>query len=73
MTTPDSSSASESVDDGDIGDAGLPKDRPRGIIRRILSGLLTYGVVIIALLFLFSKMEGAENTGDALALITWQQ
>lgn len=63
----------EPVDDDDIGDAGLPKDRPKGVIRRILSGLLSYGVVIIALLFLFSKMEGAENTGDALALITWPQ
>ncbi len=73
MTTPDSSPASESVDNDDIGDAGLPKDRPRGIIRRMLSGFLSYGVVIIALLFLFSKMEGVENTGDALKLITWQQ
>jgi len=73
VTTPDGSPASEPIDDDDIGDTGLPKDRPRGIIRRIISGFLSYGVVIIALLFLFSKMEGAENTGDALALITWQQ
>ncbi len=73
MTTPDSSPASETSEQYAAGDGGLPRDRPRGIIRRILSGFLSYGVVIIALLFLFSKMEGAENTGDALALITWQQ
>ncbi|MDO9484735.1 MAG: YbhN family protein [Actinomycetota bacterium] len=71
MTTPDGSPAS--TPDDDIGDTGLPKDRPRGIIRRIFSGLLSYGVVIVALLFLFSKMEGAENTGDAFALMTWEQ
>jgi len=73
VTTDESGAAAEQPDDDDIGDRGLPPDRPRGIIRRILSGFLSYGVVIIALLFLFSKMEGAENTGDAFALITWQQ
>ena len=73
VTTPDSSQAPESGSDYDSGDAGLPKDRPRGIIRRIISGFLSYGVVIIALLFLFSKMEGVENTGDAFALITLGQ
>lgn len=72
MTTPDSSPESAPAID-DTGDTGLPRDRPRGIMRRILSGFLSYGVVIIALLFLFSKMEGAENTGDAFALMTWQQ
>ncbi len=71
VTTPDGSPAS--IPEDDFGDTGLPKDRPRGIIRRIFSGLLSYGVVIVALLFLFSKMEGAENTGDALGLITWEQ
>jgi len=73
VTTPEIPASPDPIDDYDPGDAGLPKDRPRGIGRRILSGFLSYGVVIIALLFLFNKMEGAENTGDALALITWQQ
>lgn len=75
VTTDDSSAPVDPVDEdeGEGGDHGLPKDRPRGVIRTIVSGFLSYGVVIIALLFLFSKMEGAKSTGDALALITWQQ
>ena len=73
VTTPDGVPRPETDDEYAAGDAGLPKDRPRGIIRRILSGFLSYGVVIIALLFLFSKMEGAEDTGEAFSLITWEQ
>lgn len=47
-----------------------PETRPRSVIRRILSGLLTYGVVVFAFWYL------ANHTSDewtpALSLITWQ-
>lgn len=52
------------------GDEGLPKDRPRGILRRIWSGFLSYGVVVICLVFLFTRLDGADDMSAALSLIT---
>jgi putative heme transporter len=34
---------------------------------------MSYGVVFLCVWFLFSKMDGAEDGADALALITWGQ
>ena len=53
-------------------DAGLPPDRPRGLGRRILSGLLSYGVVILCVWFLIRSVQGEDFT-SAVALITAQQ
>jgi uncharacterized membrane protein YbhN (UPF0104 family) len=50
----------------------LPPDRPRGVGRRILSGFLSYGVVVLCILFLFRSMRGEDFT-SAISLLTWQQ
>jgi len=52
---------------------GLPKDRPRSIARKMISGFLSYGVVFLALTFLFSKINSGEGTSNAFALITVTQ
>ena len=54
-------------------DAGLPKDRPQGVARRILSGVLSYGVVVLALWYLFSELHSTTESADAISLITWVQ
>ncbi|HSN06621.1 MAG TPA: lysylphosphatidylglycerol synthase transmembrane domain-containing protein [Candidatus Angelobacter sp.] len=51
------------------GAAGLPADRPRSVIRRILSGFLTYGVVVLCVWFLLRSVQGEDFT-SAVALIT---
>ena len=52
-----------------VDDVGLPADRPRGIGRRIVSGFLSYGVVILCIWFLFRSVQGEDFTA-AVALIT---
>ena len=46
---------------------------PRSLGRRLLSGLLTYGVVALALWYLVKQLQGSGDVADALALITWPQ
>jgi putative heme transporter len=53
--------------------AGLPKDRPRGVTRKIVAGVLSYGVVVLALWYLVSGLESTSESGAALARITWGQ
>jgi putative heme transporter len=55
-----------------LDEAGLPKDRPRGVGRRILSGFLTYGVVVLCVVFLVRSVQGEDFT-SAVALITATQ
>jgi uncharacterized protein (TIRG00374 family) len=43
---------------------------PRSFARRLLSGLLTYGVVALALWYLVQQLSGTGDITDALALIT---
>ena len=50
---------------------GLPTDRPRTVGRRIVSGFLSYGVVVIAVFYLVSSLQDGDWT-SAVALITWQ-
>ncbi len=57
---------------GGVDDEGLPADRPHGVGRRILSGLLTYGVVVLCVVFLIRSVQGEDFT-SAVALVTWQQ
>lgn len=42
---------------------------PRSLGRRLLSGVLTYGVVVLALWFLVKQLRSSGGIGDALALI----
>jgi len=56
-----------------VSSPSLPKDRPRGVMRRIMSGVLSYGVVIFALWYLFSQLNSSDQSAQALALITWIQ
>jgi len=46
---------------------------PRSLGRRLLSGLLTYGVVALALWYLVKQLQGSGDVADALALITATQ
>ncbi len=55
------------------GDEGLPKDRPRGVLHKIWSGFLSYGVVVICLVFLFTKLDDSEDMSTAFAMITATQ
>jgi len=43
---------------------------PRSLGRRLLSGLLTYGVVALALWYLVKQMRSSDDLGTALTLIT---
>ena len=53
-------------------DAGLPQDRPRSIGSKIVSGLLSYGVVVFAIWYLLSHVSAGEWS-SAVGLITgWQ-
>jgi uncharacterized protein (TIRG00374 family) len=79
VSTDDASQAAEALVPSQPGaheaatdDVGLPSDRPHGVGRRMLSGLLTYGVVALALWYLFTSLHDAD-TGDAIGLITWEQ
>ena len=56
-----------------VSSPSLPKDRPRWVMRRIMSGVLSYGVVIFALWYLFSQLNSSDQSAQALALITWTQ
>ena len=52
---------------------GLPKERPHGIGRRILSGVLSYGVVVLALWYLFTSLHNSDQSADAISRITGTQ
>jgi uncharacterized membrane protein YbhN (UPF0104 family) len=53
-------------------DDGLPYDRPRSVGSKILSGLLSYGVVVFAVWYLLSHVSTGEWS-SAVGLITgWQ-
>jgi putative heme transporter len=70
VTTPDvPQDAPEPVPD----DAGLPKDRPRSVGRKIVSGVLSYGVVVLAIWFLFKSLYGSKDEPVTLAPITVTQ
>jgi uncharacterized membrane protein YbhN (UPF0104 family) len=58
------------VDLGVPDDEGAPKDRPRGVVRRMLSGVLSYGVVIAIFWFLYNKLSGTDTTTAAFQSIT---
>jgi uncharacterized protein (TIRG00374 family) len=47
----------------------LPEDRPRSVGRRILSGLLSYGVVALAVWYLVTNLH-TEDFSSAITLIT---
>jgi uncharacterized membrane protein YbhN (UPF0104 family) len=64
--------AAPATPDADADDAGLPADRPRGLARRILSGFLSYGVVVLCVWFLVRSVQGEDFT-SAVGLITAQQ
>ena len=54
---------------GVIDDEGLPADRPRTVGRRILSGVVSYGIVVLAVWFLITSLQAGAWT-SAVALIT---
>jgi len=58
------------VDTGIPDAEGLPADRPRGVLRRMVSGMLSYGVVIVIIGFLIGKLRDT-NWSEVAANITW--
>jgi uncharacterized membrane protein YbhN (UPF0104 family) len=52
-----------------LDDQALPEDRPRSVGRRILSGLLSYGVIVLAVYYLLTNVQ-TEDFTTAIELIT---
>jgi uncharacterized protein (TIRG00374 family) len=69
----DVAGAVKPVDAGRPDAEGLPLDRPRGVGRRILSGVGSYGVVLLIFWFLFQKLSSTGDMGASLSLITAPQ
>ena len=59
----------ENEPSGVLDDEGLPTDRPRTVGRRIVSGVVSYGVVVLAIWFLLTSLQSGDWT-SAVALIT---
>ena len=51
-------------------DDELTAQPPRSVGHRILSGLLSYGVVVIAVVYLLSHMNAGDSWASAISLIT---
>jgi uncharacterized membrane protein YbhN (UPF0104 family) len=49
---------------------GLPQDRPRSVLRRIIGGVLSYGVIVVVLVSLLNKLQDAQSSGLQIAPIT---
>ena len=74
MTEKDADPAADAPAPGSTdGDAVDPAAPPKRSLRhRILSAVLTYGVVALALYYLITQMTGQDTWQQALSLITWQ-
>ena len=57
------------VPGGVADDPSLPDDRPRSVGRRMVSGLLSYGVVALAVYYLLTNLQSEDFT-SAITLIT---
>jgi len=69
-----STSGDEPADDdrgtgGEVGQ-GLPQDRPRGILRRIVSGFISFGLVALIFAFLIPKLMSVSSPDDVMAYLT---
>jgi len=53
------------VDTGSPDAEGLPADRPRGVLRRMVTGVLTYGVVLAVLIFAVGRLRSTNWTALA--------
>jgi uncharacterized membrane protein YbhN (UPF0104 family) len=73
VVVPGLTDAIDPVHDLGPGAQDLPKDRPHGIFRRILSGVLSYGFVLLVIWFLVQKLSSPDKFSTALESITWQQ
>ncbi len=58
------------VDTGTPDEEGLPGDRPRRVLRRMIHGVLSYGVLILVLYFLLSRLT-TTNWQNVLSQISW--
>jgi len=50
-----------------------PAERPHRVVRRIARGILSYGVVILALWFLVNNLQSTTGLSSAISLITAAQ
>lgn len=57
--------------DPTLDEAGLPQERPRSMLRRMVGNLLSIALVVAIFVFLFAQLQGAE-IGAAIELITPQ-
>ena len=67
--TPDAEPATGGAAPDALDDAGLPVGRPRTVGRQIVSGLFSYGVVILAVWYLVSNLQSGDYE-TAASLIT---
>jgi uncharacterized membrane protein YbhN (UPF0104 family) len=63
----------EEPDPGSPDQEGLPRDRPRSVLRRIVGGALSYGVILVVFWSLLGKLREAQTAGLELAPITAAQ
>ncbi len=67
----DQQATPDAVEDTGLPDEeGVPKDRPRGVLRKMLSGFLSYGVVVLVFVFLLPKLTSTDDISASLSLIT---
>jgi uncharacterized membrane protein YbhN (UPF0104 family) len=59
------------IDTGIPDAEGLPADRPRGVLRHMISGLLSYGVVIVIIGFLIGKLRNTNWSEVASSITVW--
>ena len=48
------------VDTGTPDAEGLPRDRPRGVLRKMATGVLTYGVILAVLIFAYGQLRSTN-------------
>jgi uncharacterized membrane protein YbhN (UPF0104 family) len=60
------------VDTGTLDAEGLPGDRPTRVLRRMLSGVLSYGVLIAVVYFLITKLAKTNWQQVASQISVWQ-
>lgn len=61
------------LDPGRPDPEGLPRDRPRSVLRRIISGALSYGVILIVFGSLYRTYTSGSGSGIEFAPITLAQ
>lgn len=65
--------SSATKDAGTPDEEGLPRDRPRGVLRRIIGGVISYGVILLIFWSVWKKLGASSTGGETFAPITAAQ